>query len=116
MSTGLHGGGDFRVEQLRCDFVENDAGAMLLLAGEIDIGVAEVLDAALSELLDRAHSPARVDLANITFMDSTGIKQLVLARRRAPDGVEVVLVNPSQAVRRVLDITAVSSLFRIETT
>jgi anti-anti-sigma factor len=76
--------------------------AGLKLAGELDLGTVPRLKEAL---LDFASTDGvRLDLSELTFLDSTGLHTiLALARSRRGDG-SVVLLNPSPAVMRVLEI------------
>ena len=52
-----------------------------------------------------------VDLADLTFMDSSGLAALVLARSRVVAGGrgELVLTRPTGIVRRVLEIVGLSA-------
>ena len=77
-------------------------GAGLKLAGELDLATVRQLKEAL---LDFAPTdPVRLDLGELTFLDSTGLHAiLALARSRRGNG-SVVLVNASPAVMRVLEI------------
>jgi anti-sigma B factor antagonist len=76
--------------------------AWLTLAGELDIaGVPrfEALVASAFVMADRCV----VDLAEVTFVDSTGIRALLRAHRRAIEsGATLELANSSAAVGRVL--------------
>ena len=52
-----------------------------------------------------------LDLAAITFMDSTGLTTLMDARLQAErDGWSFTVRRPSPAVRRVFDLAGVGSL------
>lgn len=55
-----------------------------------------------------------VDLAGLSFIDSTGLHELVLARRRQHgSGGEIVLRAPTAQTRRVLTIVGFDRLFTI---
>jgi len=58
-----------------------------------------------------------VDLENTTFIDSMGLATLVsglkLARQR---GGELILVNPSESVRIIFDLTHMDRVFQIAPT
>ena len=49
---------------------------------------------------------ATIDLRGVTFFDSAAIHALIRLAERFPDGFEVI---PSAPVRRVLDISGLSS-------
>jgi anti-sigma B factor antagonist len=75
------------------------------LAGEIDLSSVGIFAHALAAV-PRTASSLVVDLADVTFLDSTGIAALIIAHRRAvAAGQTLTVVNAQGGVRRVLDIT-----------
>jgi anti-anti-sigma factor len=84
-----------------------DGGALLRVAGELDLGNAEQVRADLHAAIDsRAHRPLRLDLAQLTFIDARGLAVLLDAaaharRRRVP----LSLLNVPDPVRRIIDVT-----------
>ena len=86
----------------------------LVVAGEIDLATAPAFRRQLDALINDAHSPAFVDLTGVTFLDSSGLSVLVHARRALAAGdVELVLLNPSRLVRKVLEVSGIGALFEI---
>ena len=81
---------------------------IVALHGELDIVSAGGLADALVEV---AGSTLVVDLSDLTFMDSTGIGALVVARNRiVADGQnQLVLSRPGGIVRRALEIVGLSA-------
>ncbi len=79
---------------------------IVVLHGE-DIVSADDLAEALMEV---AGSAVVVDLSGLTFMDSTGISALVVARNRilADDQGRLVVTRPTDIVRRALEIVGLS--------
>jgi anti-sigma B factor antagonist len=64
--------------------VEEDlgpGGTTLRLAGELDMATARRLEAAVASALAREESALTVDLTDVSFMDSTGLRSLLRARR-----------------------------------
>jgi anti-sigma B factor antagonist len=110
-------GGDSRNgARLEVTASETAGTARLALAGELDMGTVAVLDAALSDLESSRPRAVLVDLARLDFMDSTGLRALLSARRRASDaGSSLRLANPPPAVSRVLDITGARRMFEAST-
>ena len=47
--------------------------SVLLVTGEIDLGVAGRFASAVKDLLEHASAPATIDLTGVTFFNSTGI-------------------------------------------
>ena len=55
-----------------------------------------------------------VDLSGLTFIDSTGLHELVVAlKRQRARGGEIVLRAPSAQTMRVLEIVGLDQLFTI---
>ena len=84
----------------------------LAVAGEIDMVSTEELDEAIEHAL-AINGITRVvlDMQHTTFLDSAGIRSLVLAHQAASEaGIAFQITNPSVIVRRVLEITGVFEL------
>jgi anti-sigma B factor antagonist len=81
---------------------------IVALHGELDIVSAHDLALALVEV---AGSTVVVDLSDLTFMDSTGISALVMAKNRilADGRGRLVLTKPGGIVRAALEIVGLSS-------
>ena len=81
-----------------------------MLHGELDIATAPELVEMLQRLRRLGHAVV-VDLAEITFMDSTGLTTLMDARLAArSNGWSFSVRRPSSAVRRVFDLAGVADL------
>ena len=89
--------------------------SVLSVAGDVDIAVADHLRAAaVDEIAAEGHTGLVIDLAGVTFMDSTGLGALVSIRNAAgtgPDALE--LTNPSPRVAQVLTLTHLDQAFTI---
>ena len=73
---------------------------------EIDITNAEALRAALLEASANGHDRLVVDMTRTQFCDSSGLRTLIAAHKRAEaEGREVLLVIPGTAVLRVFALT-----------
>ena len=86
--------------------VRREGDGRFEVEGELDLSNVEQLGGALWAEL-RAGSSVVVDLSGLTFMDSQGLRLFVqLALHAEQRGLgPVVLVNPSSAVRRILEIS-----------
>jgi anti-sigma B factor antagonist len=85
------------------------------VAGEIDLYTAPKLHSALMNTL-AASAPLRlvVDMTGVEFCDSTGMNVLLAAQRRArEDGGDVQLASPRPAIRKVLQVTGLESVFTV---
>ena len=85
--------------------VDPSGSVRMILTGEIDISSVDMLARDLATLA-YATDNIVIDLAGVTFLDSTGVAALVLAHRRvAAIGRRLAVINARGVVRRVLDIT-----------
>jgi anti-anti-sigma factor len=77
----------------------------LVLEGELDISTCPtVLDRV--EAWRGAEPELRLDLSRISFIDSQGLHLLLEVTAQGPDGAApVVLVAPSDAVRKLVTVT-----------
>ena len=84
---------------------EADGALRLRFSGELDYAAAAEARAALETACARG-GRIEVDLDEITFLDSSGLRELVTARRAADrDGCSLVVVAVSERARQVLDLT-----------
>ena len=82
------------------------------LTGGLDMGAAFKLEPEIERLLGE-HDVSRlvVDLAGVRFVDSAGIGALLSTHERAKAaGVELELANPSDPVRRILDVSGTGDM------
>ena len=88
---------------------------VLRLHGELDMATSPALDRALTAAFDGAGSSVVVDLARLTFMDSTGIAVLLGARRRADEiGRSLVVRSPRRPVLKAFRLTGVDQILSID--
>jgi anti-sigma B factor antagonist len=91
----------------------DDAGAArVLLAGEFDLNSVAALSDALAEpLADATVDHVLVDMSETTFIDSSGLRALVLAYEAALDaGKRFALVDPQRGVRRLFEIVGLTQM------
>jgi anti-anti-sigma factor len=93
-----------------------DAGPVIGVSGEIDLASAPYLGDALTAAIDTGQGPVVVDLAEVTFMDSTGLGVLVFAHNRlAREERQLQLRSPSARVMRVVEVSGLGQLLQIDT-
>jgi anti-sigma B factor antagonist len=86
-------------------------------AGEIDLAVEGQLQEHLRGLMDRGVKYLIVDLAEVTFLDSSGIQALIAAQGRARTaGGDLVVASASDNVRKIFQITGVTEVFGLYAT
>ena len=88
----------------------------VIVAGEIDLYSAPMLQADLAEIIDGAAQATRVvvDMSGVEFCDSTGMNVLLSSLRQVRQrGGELELAAPRPAVRKILQVTGLDSVFTV---
>jgi anti-sigma B factor antagonist len=92
---------------------ERGSALVLSLAGELDLYTAPALREALQGAVARSPERLVVDLAGVTFIDSTALGALVEARSKLRDGDAFALAAPGLEVRRALEVTGLDRHFAV---
>jgi anti-anti-sigma factor len=86
-----------------------EGAAVVTVDGELDMATAGRLVGAVAEL-PGGHEPVVLDLSNVSFLDSSGVRALLEVSDRATDGGRPIgLLRPSVAVTRLLDLVGLRS-------
>jgi anti-sigma B factor antagonist len=100
------------VTDLSFEVREASGSARLILRGELDMASAAAADSALLDLLGRGFDRVILDLRELDFMDSTGVKFLIDGRDAASElGVKIAIAYEGDAVERILTVSGVATLF-----
>jgi anti-sigma B factor antagonist len=91
--------------------VDADASpAVVRAAGELDAASSREFATAIDEAMGCGTGVA-LDLGQVTFVDSAGLRVMAVALRRAKEeGLTLGVSAMSDAVRRIFEMTGVSSL------
>jgi anti-sigma B factor antagonist len=94
---------------------EEGGSARLILRGELDTASVPTANKALEDLLDAGRGRVIVDLRELDFMDSTGVKFLLDGRDSARGrGVTIAIAYDEGMVERVLTVSGVTRVFERE--
>jgi anti-anti-sigma factor len=104
-------------EHLRVDARRTDERVVLHLTGELDLASSPVFERALEDA-DVASAPLLVlDLDELKFVDSTGLRVILLAHEGSrARGQEFAITQGSPQVQRLLSITSVAEHMRVLST
>jgi anti-sigma B factor antagonist len=83
------------------DIVQTDQRRTFRLIGELDISNAETL-AAILDREAQEQGDINLDMSDLTFIDSSGIRVLLRAMDRLDGQGKLVLVAPTHPVRQIL--------------
>jgi anti-sigma B factor antagonist len=100
---------------LELTVAEADDGIAVSVRGEVDIHTCAELEKTLTELADRGIRRITVDLSGVAFIDSSGLRALVVGHKALQgQGGTLVVANPSATTARLLEVTGLDGLFDIE--
>jgi len=101
-------------EHLQVDAKSKDDRVVLQLSGELDLASSAILERAL-DAAEIAATPLLVlDLDELKFVDSTGLRIILLAQEKSRErGQEFAITPGSQQVQRLLSITSVAEHIRV---
>jgi len=89
--------------------VDDDGADRVTLVGELDIAVADGVEQRLRRLRE-AGSRVRLDLSQLDFIDSSGVRAIVLGLKHARQGGHELEVDRqiSPTVRRMIEIMGIA--------
>ena len=92
---------------------ERRGGASVVIpTGELDLATAPALEAALSRAFEEGSDRVVLDLRELEFIDSSGLRTLLTARRRAEQSrARFSLVAGHRSLERTLEIAGVHKVF-----
>lgn len=89
---------------------------VITVAGRVDSGTAPQLDQTLKGLVDNGRYHLVMDLSQVGYMSSAGLRAMVSCLREVKKGVrmgDLRLANPSTRVAEVLDLAGLDVVFQI---
>src|SRR4051812_18413103 len=85
---------------------ERDGAVHVALSGELDISTAQQLEDDLRRVEAERPELIVLDLRELAFMDSTGLRLLILADQRAKEeGRRLAIGRGNEMIQRVLHVT-----------
>jgi anti-anti-sigma factor len=85
------------------------------LQGELDLASAHVMEERLTAIEEQRPARVVIDLGDLAFIDSSGLRVLLLADTRARErGFELVLAPGPEPVQRVFEMTGALDVLRFE--
>jgi anti-sigma B factor antagonist len=89
---------------------EQETAARVRLSGEIDLAAVEAIETALLPLEER-YRTVIVDLRDVTFLDSTGLRAIVSADARArKNGLDLKIVRGPEGVQKILYLAGLDKI------
>ena|ERR1700677_1321182 len=102
------------VEALRIESRTEQGRIVVRLGGELDMASAPLLQSALEEAEKEASATLVLDLNELRFMDSTGLRIILWAAERCRNvGQQFALTPGASQVQRLLAVSGVGERVRI---
>ena len=89
---------------------DGQGGVDVHLVGDIDLSSLPVLSASVERVLAAAPRRVGFDLSKVRFMDSSGLGVLIEMADAVPS---IALVKPSHAVRRLIELSGLTSILPV---
>lgn len=91
--------------------VRKDRSTHIAPCGELDIATTPGLEQALSDATADSVTEIVLDLRELTFMDSTGLRALAQANSIAAErGISLSIIRGPRQIERVLEISGLGAL------
>jgi anti-sigma B factor antagonist len=91
--------------------LRNERKTRIAPAGELDIATAPEFEQAIADATSEPGAELVLDLRELTFMDSTGLRALAQTNARAgEDGFALSIVRGPRQIERVLEISGLADL------
>lgn len=101
----------FPGESLNLVATSHGTETFIIIDGELDAGGTESFGACVSAVLEKRPGLMAIDARGVTFMDSSGLRSLLLARAAADEaGVTFRIDDPPPGLRRFIERTGLEAL------
>lgn len=88
---------------------------IVTVVGRVDSSNANELDGTLSQLIEDKHTKLVLELTDVTYMSSAGLRSIVSALRGAKKklGGDVRIAAPSERVSEVFSLAGLTPMFQM---
>jgi anti-anti-sigma factor len=91
--------------------LHHNSHTVLRVEGELDLATAPQLRSRLGHVIADADGPILLDLADLTFIDSTGLRAILTAHAELDEqGRDLCVIKASVQVRRLFELCGISDL------
>ena len=112
MAIQVRANGDVQIVEMSGDFTIGTSS----MARPLDLKGQRLddLGETLQDLFDRGHRKILLDLHRVGFVDSSGLGELIAAKKRAVKlGGDIKLLSPSKQVHKMLVMVSLTQMFEI---
>jgi len=99
---------------LRITVKKSEAVPLIVLSGEVDAYTCSRFREAMIDVIEDGHPSLVVNMADVEYIDSSGLGTLVGGLKRASErGGKIAIVCNSLQIRKVFEITGLERVFPI---
>ncbi|MCD5413892.1 MAG: STAS domain-containing protein [Clostridiales bacterium] len=100
---------------IKKEYLEKERLWNVELIGEIDIYTAKQFKEMFVEIYEIKKENIRIDAKGLDYIDSTGLGVMIGALKRSrEENKNITIVNAKENVNKLLEITGLSKIFKIE--
>jgi anti-anti-sigma factor len=98
------------------DLTFSGGSAIITMSGELDISTASFLHDCVRQAMEAGSNEIVCDLANVTYMDSTGLSVFLITQKRmSRQKGTFVVQSPPPVIERLLLISGLGAHFTVRT-
>jgi anti-anti-sigma factor len=92
----------------------NQQVKVIVLSGSFNASSSDEFQATIKEVINNEISIVLIDCHGLTFMDSTGLGNLVLAfKTLRTSGIKMIICSINEQIRILFELTGMDSIFTI---
>jgi anti-anti-sigma factor len=101
-------------EELSVEVLADSDVSVLVVRGELDAYSAPTLDAVVEQVLAKGAQRLVLDLGDVAFIDSSGLRSMIRARKQVGDEAGALRIrDPQPSTMRLLEITGLTEHFPV---
>jgi anti-sigma B factor antagonist len=101
-------------EELSVEVLADSDVSVLVVRGELDAYSAPTLDAVVEQVLAKGAQRLVLDLGEVAFIDSSGLRSMIRARKQVGDEAGALRIrDPQPSTMRLLEITGLTEHFPV---
>jgi anti-sigma B factor antagonist len=93
-----------------------DGVALVSIGGEIDLSTAPAFEAVIAEVLEEDPPVLVIDLSEVTFMASVGLRILAGTQGKVGKSIQIAVVADNAAASRPMQLTGLDNLISMYAT
>ena len=97
-------------EPITTSIAHRDGAAVVSVGGEIDLSTAPAFEQAIAEALEADPPVLAIELSNVTFMASVGLRILAATNEKIGASTRIAVIADNQAATRPIQLTGLDTV------